>query len=526
MINFTQKLMSKYENVSYEERGKIKTFSIFELIFLPLLIIILGAFNIASDRGIFDRTNIIIGVFFLTILLSFILLHMGRYYAAVNILLAVLFVGLSLNSLGTVKYNMPARFYASLFPMLVLIVFSSLFATYRIFIAATAGVIAVSAYILISNNMFNKGEIGILFIDLNLTILLTAILSYLIKRINYTARRLRFEKTEAGRIQMLEINRDLLSSLQKISETLDSSSHLMSGNSSRFSGNIQNQASIMEEITASIEEVSSGSENISSNVDEQARSITSLTELMNELFLLTKDMAEKTSSTLNKTIDITKEAEAGEKLISEMDESMKEINLTSGEMSNILNIINDISDKINLLSLNASIEAARAGDAGRGFAVVAEEISKLADQTSASVKDIDRLIKKSESEVGKGMISVGETIKAIGKIIAGVSSIKEMVININHATEKHLESNGRVINEAESVKSKSDYIKEAAFIQNKASEEMVIAITNANEISQSNAASSQEISDLSVNISEMAGEIKVKIAEFDLEKIEKMVSDI
>jgi len=205
---------------------------------------------------------------------------------------------------------------------------------------------------------------------------------------------------------------------------------------------------------------------------------------------------------------------------------MKEINITSGEMSNILNIINDISDKINLLSLNASIEAARAGDAGRGFAVVAEEISKLADQTSASVKDIDRLIKKSESEVGKGMASVADTITAIGKIIAGVSSIKEMVININHATEKHLESNGRVIKEAESVKSKSDYIKEAAFIQNKASEEMVNAITNANEISQSNASSSQEISDLSVNISDMAGEIKVKIAEFDLDKIEKMVSDI
>jgi methyl-accepting chemotaxis protein len=195
-------------------------------------------------------------------------------------------------------------------------------------------------------------------------------------------------------------------------------------------------------------------------------------------------------------------------------------------MSNILNIINDISDKINLLSLNASIEAARAGDAGRGFAVVAEEISKLADQTSASVKDIDRLIKKSESEVGKGMVSVAETITAIGKIIAGVSSIKEMVININHATGQHLESNGRVIKEAESVKAKSEYIKEAAFIQNKASEEMVNAITNANEISQSNASSSQEISDLSVSISDMAGEIKIKIAEFDLEKIEKLVSEI
>jgi methyl-accepting chemotaxis protein len=77
-----------------------------------------------------------------------------------------------------------------------------------------------------------------------------------------------------------------------------------------------------------------------------------------------------------------------------MKESMDSIRSSSLEMSNILKIINDISGKVNMLALNAAIEAARAGEAGRGFTVVADEISKLADRTSNSIKGIDFLIKE------------------------------------------------------------------------------------------------------------------------------------
>ena len=81
-----------------------------------------------------------------------------------------------------------------------------------------------------------------------------------------------------------------------------------------------------------------------------------------------------------------------------MNVSITNITESSQQVTDIISIIDDISDKINLLSLNAAIEAARAGEAGRGFAVVADEISKLADQTAASINDIDSLIRKNNNE--------------------------------------------------------------------------------------------------------------------------------
>ena len=134
----------------------------------------------------------------------------------------------------------------------------------------------------------------------------------------------------------------------------------------------------------------------------------------------------ETSAMIRETAEVSTQislkAREGEQSMTGMNSAMTRIIQSSEEMTGIVKIINDISERINLLSLNAAIEAARAGDAGRGFAVVADEISKLADQTASSIKSIDTLIRTNESEIGKGNQNVGAAVEKINYIISDIEN--------------------------------------------------------------------------------------------------------
>jgi len=197
-----------------------------------------------------------------------------------------------------------------------------------------------------------------------------------------------------------------------------------------------------------------------------------------------------------------------------MHESMGKIGASSREMTGIIKIINDISDQINLLSLNAAIEAARAGDAGRGFAVVADEISKLADQTAASIKEIDSLISVNEREIERGMTNVNETVGVIGTIIDGVSSIAGVMDSIYESTEKQLGINENVNREAGAVKGRSDEIANATGEQKIAITEIVKSISSINELTQAIASGSEEMSGNSEEMAGMAETLKSKVGYF------------
>ena len=92
-------------------------------------------------------------------------------------------------------------------------------------------------------------------------------------------------------------------------------------------------------------------------------------------------------------------------------------------MANFISVINDIADHVNLLSLNASIEAAR-GDSGRGFAVVAEQISKLADQTAYNSKEIERIINENTSAYLPSNTLIGESAALTGRLHESISGVK------------------------------------------------------------------------------------------------------
>jgi methyl-accepting chemotaxis protein len=228
-------------------------------------------------------------------------------------------------------------------------------------------------------------------------------------------------------------------------------------------------------------------------------------------------MEDQINNTALTSSNISNRAAAGEESLNEMNISMKKITDSSKQMTNIVGMINDISEQINLLSLNAAIEAARAGHAGKGFAVVADEISKLADATSKSIKDITTLITSNNNEIKKGMSSALETIDIISNIIKDIGNIGNQVETISQSMKDQLETNNTVNTEVIEVKNRADFVSTATSEQKIAIAEVAKSIQSITELTQSNATGSEEMASSSEEIAAMAESLKSKIEFFKVD---------
>jgi hypothetical protein len=116
--------------------------------------------------------------------------------------------------------------------------------------------------------------------------------------------------------------------------------------------------------------------------------------------------------------------------------AMGEIEQSSGQITQIIGVIDEIAFQTNLLALNAGVEAARAGDAGRGFAVVAQEVRALAQRSAEAAKEIKALIASSTSQVSRGVQLVGDTGQALNGIVDKVSQIDTLISEIAQSSQE------------------------------------------------------------------------------------------
>jgi methyl-accepting chemotaxis protein len=305
--------------------------------------------------------------------------------------------------------------------------------------------------------------------------------------------------------------RNVVSDAKEASSSLLNTSGDMSNTALSLNENIRSQAASAEQISATMDELSGGVESIAGSVERQYDKLSALIEKLKRLTDAIRGMDALVNDSYHLSENISSNAKSGEESIRVMTGSMSKITESSGKISGIISIINDISDKINLLSLNAAIEAARAGEAGRGFAVVADEISKLADQTSESLKEIDSLVKINTEETARGMSNVNNTNMTIGRSIEGVNSITAKMSDISNYMKSQIGISSSVDADITVLQSITDEIKTATQEQKVAFNEILKSISLINELSQSNAESSEGLSRISKEIAHLSSVLDSRV---------------
>jgi methyl-accepting chemotaxis protein len=190
------------------------------------------------------------------------------------------------------------------------------------------------------------------------------------------------------------------------------------------------------EVSNAASEISTSTTDLSQRTEEQAASLEETSASMEEIAATVRKNAENAQQANKLVQDTQGIAQRGGGVVMEAVTAMARIEESSGRMSDIISVIDEIARQTNLLALNAAVEAARAGEAGRGFAVVASEVRSLAQRSSQAAKDIQALIGTSSGQVREGVELVNRAGRSLNDIVNAIENVAQIVADIANSSSE------------------------------------------------------------------------------------------
>ncbi|AUX78716.1 HAMP domain-containing methyl-accepting chemotaxis protein [Sinorhizobium fredii] len=257
-----------------------------------------------------------------------------------------------------------------------------------------------------------------------------------------------------------------------------------------------NLRSVLGEVRSAIDTINGGagemriaSGDLSKRTEQQAASLEETSSALEEITAAVKSSTERATEASHMVDEARKSTEQSSAVVKDAVSAMGRIEEASGEIGQIINVIDEIAFQTNLLALNAGVEAARAGEAGKGFAVVAQEVRELAQRSANAAKDIKALISRSGTEVEAG-------VKLVTATGAALTLIEGHVIKVN----EHVHS-----------------IATAAREQSTGLSEVSTAVNQMDQVTQQNAAMVEESTAATNRLADEAANLARLIARFKIE---------
>jgi methyl-accepting chemotaxis protein len=259
---------------------------------------------------------------------------------------------------------------------------------------------------------------------------------------------------KAIRDKVEEITRNF----QTLDGTIDKSAEAVRGINQSIdilSSNISDQASAMNETTASIEEMEASIRRVAVISEERGKQ----TDLLQEV---TRDGGEKVEETFH---------------------AIQEINAEINQMHTIIEVIQEVATQTDILSMNAAIESAHAGDAGKGFAVVAEEIRKLAETTAEKSKEIAGSLRSMVEKIAAALENSEESSRAFEMVEEEVDKFSGAITEISHTMKELSLGSNEILNAASQVTSISQITKENSMVMREGVESILKSMEEVNTFS-------------------------------------------
>ncbi|MCL2190984.1 MAG: methyl-accepting chemotaxis protein, partial [Treponema sp.] len=333
--------------------------------------------------------------------------------------------------------------------------------------------------------------------------------------------------------QTMEKIRKLIVAIKKQAETLsdigdDLASNMtqtatamnqIAANIQSIKGRVINQSASVTETNATMEQVTLNINKLSGNVESQTGAVQQTASALEEMLANIRSVTATLGKNVESVRELEESAEVGKSGLQEVASDIQEIARESEGLLEINSVMENIASQTNLLSMNAAIEAAHAGESGRGFAVVADEIRKLAESSSEQSKVIGSVLKKIKESIDKISRSTENVLNKFEAIDRGVKTVAEQEELVRNAMEEQSENGRRVMSASGQVGDITRQVKGGSQEMLEGSKEVIQESKNLEKVTQEitsgmneMAAGTEQVNRAVSSVSELSGKNRENIS--------------